>query len=124
MWFIGIQLFGPDERDAGAKPENIIYSGTFTWKKPDGSSEKISVPGHYDVSPEESMVITTTLPEDFRESTLAIRSSLQNISFYINGELRTKYDTSGHRIFGKAKTNRTDFSAINADFIYDTGCQG
>lgn len=27
MWFIGIQLFGPDERDAGAKPENIIYSG-------------------------------------------------------------------------------------------------
>lgn len=30
MWFIGIQLFGPDERDAGAKPENIIYSGTFT----------------------------------------------------------------------------------------------
>nr|WP_288708514.1 hypothetical protein [uncultured Dorea sp.] len=32
MWFIGIQLFGPDERDAGAKPENIIYSGTFTWE--------------------------------------------------------------------------------------------
>ena len=30
MWFIGIQLYGPDERDAGAKPENIIYSGTFT----------------------------------------------------------------------------------------------
>ena len=55
MWFIGIQLFGPDERDAGAKPENIIYSGTFTWEKPDGSSEKISVPGHYDVSPEERM---------------------------------------------------------------------
>lgn len=32
MWFIGIQLFGPDERDSGAKPENIIYSGTFTWE--------------------------------------------------------------------------------------------
>ena len=115
MWFIGIQLFGPDERDAEAKPENIIYSGTFTWEKSDGSSEKISVPGHYDVSPEETMVITTTLPEDFRENTLAIRSSLQDISFYINGELRTKYDTSGHRIFGKNSSSRYVFCATSPE---------
>ena len=61
------------------------------------------------------MVITTTLPEDFRESTLAIRSSLQDISFYINGELRTKYDTSGHRIFGKNSSSRYVFCATSPE---------
>ena len=41
------------------------------------------------------MTILTRLPEDYHENTLAIRSSLQSVRFYVDGELRMEYDTSG-----------------------------
>lgn len=47
------------------------------------------------------MVITTTLPENYTQSSLAIRSSLQDIRFYIDGVLRTEYSTKDHRLTGK-----------------------
>lgn len=47
------------------------------------------------------MTILTTLPLDYAENSLAIRSSLQNIRFYIDGELREEYDTSDTRLIGK-----------------------
>ena len=34
------------------------------------------------------MTILTRLPEDYHENTLAIRSSLQSVRFYVDGELR------------------------------------
>ena len=33
------------------------------------------------------MTILTRLPEDYHENTLAIRSSLQSVRFYVDGEL-------------------------------------
>ena len=47
------------------------------------------------------MTILTRLPEDYHENTLAIRSSLQSVRFYVDGELRMEYDTSGTRLVGK-----------------------
>lgn len=37
------------------------------------------------------------LPEDYHENTMAIRSSLQDVKFYINGTLRASYNTSETR---------------------------
>ena len=107
--FFAAELIYPSERSESAKLENITYQGKLTWQKPDGTQEVIKAPGSYDVGVDETMVITTRLPEDYSENTLAIRSSLQDVSFYIDGELRTKYDTVSTRPFGKNSASRYVF---------------
>ena len=75
-----------------------FYSGTFVWEKADGTSEEIKVPGRYRVPAGETMVLTTTLPDNYDETAFAIRSSLQDVKFYIGGELRAEYSTKETRI--------------------------
>ena len=50
VWFIGMQILGPDEQFFDQSGHSIIYNGTFTWKKSDGTKQNISVPGRYKVS--------------------------------------------------------------------------
>lgn len=76
-WFTYMQFFGADERRLNVNSDSMIYTGTFTWEKSDGTSEEITVPGRYDLPVGETMVLTTRLPEDYHENTMAIRSSLQ-----------------------------------------------
>ena len=80
---------------------DYVYQGQILWEKPDGSSEPITSPGKYDVAENETMVLTLQLPETYREQNLMIRSSLQDIRFYVDGKLRIEYDTSDTRIVGK-----------------------
>ena len=107
--FFAAELIYPSERSESMKLENIAYQGKLTWQKPDGTQEVIKAPGSYDVGVDETMVITTRLPEDYSENTLAIRSSLQDVSFYIDGKLRMKYDTVNTRPFGKNSASRYVF---------------
>ena len=96
IWFLVIQFTGINNHNARIQSSDITYRGTFTWIHSDGSKEQIAVPGHYNVPAKETMVITTTLPENYTQSSLAIRSSLQDIRFYIDGVLRnTQPKTSG-----------------------------
>ena len=101
IWFLVIQFTGINNHNARIQSSDITYRGTFTWIHSDGSKEQIAVPGHYNVPAKETMVITTTLPENYTQSSLAIRSSLQDIRFYIDGVLRTEYSTKDHRLTGK-----------------------
>lgn len=101
IWFLVIQFTGINNHNARIQSSDITYHGTFTWIHSDGSKEQIAVPGHYNVPAKETMVITTTLPENYTQSSLAIRSSLQDIRFYIDGVLRTEYSTKDHRLTGK-----------------------
>ena len=107
--FFAAELIYPSERSESMKLENIAYQGKLTWQKPDGTQEVIKAPGSYDVGVDETMVITTRLPEDYSENTFAIRSSLQDVSFYIDGKLRMKYDTVNTRPFGKNSASRYVF---------------
>ena len=109
VWFLILQAFGTNERDINEVSGMPVYHGSFTWQKSDGSSEKITVPGRYSVSPEDTMIITSTLPEDYDSNTLAVRSSLQNVRFYINGKLRSEYDTKDTRLAGKNSASRYVF---------------
>lgn len=45
IWFVAMEIFGANERmiDMGTDP--LIYSGSFTWQKQDGSAESVDVPG-------------------------------------------------------------------------------
>ena len=108
-WFTYMQFFGADERRLNVNSDSMIYTGTFTWEKSDGTSEEITVPGRYDLPVGETMVLTTHLPEDYHENTMAIRSSLQDVKFYINGTLRASYNTSETRLAGKNSASRYIF---------------
>ena len=108
-WFVFMQLFGADERAFDNSSSSVFYSGTFNWKKSDGTTQKISVPGTYNVPAGETMVITTILPKDFDASTIAIRSSLQDVNFYVDGSLRVQYTTRDTRLVGKNSASRYIF---------------
>ena len=108
-WFVFMQLFGTDERAFDNSSSSVFYSGTFNWKKSDGTTQKISVPGTYNVPAGETMVITTILPKDFDASTIAIRSSLQDVNFYVDGSLRVQYTTKDTRLVGKNSASRYIF---------------
>lgn len=107
--FVCAQFIYPDERNHEIIPEDLFYEGTLFWEKADGTQEQIVAPGNYEIQPGQVMVITTTLPEDYRENSIAIRGSQQNVRFYIGGELRAEYDTKDSRPFGSESASRYVF---------------
>ena len=109
-----LQFFGPGKYSDRISKSQIIYQGDFVWQKSDGSSEAIQVPGKYKVPARETMTIVTQLPDDYTESTLMIRSSLQSIVFYVGGELRAGYDTSHTRLVGKNSASSYVFCPTSA----------
>lgn len=114
-WFLFMQFFGADERAQEFNSDSVIYSGTFTWQKADGTSQEITVPGSYDVPAGETMVLTSRLPEDLSEKDIAIRSSLQDVSIYIDHTLRVTYSTKATRLAGKNSASRYIFCPVSAD---------
>ena len=108
-WFVFMQLFGANEQIYNTPSDSIVYSGTFYWNKEDGTKQKIEIPGTYEVSPGTTMVITTKLPKDYDETSFAIRSSLQDIKFYVGNSLRTQYSTKETRMAGKNSASRYIF---------------
>ena len=72
------------------------------------------MPGRYDVAAKETMVISTVLPADFDKTALAIRGSLQDVTFYVGDELREVYDTSDTRLSGKNSASRYVFCPTSA----------
>lgn len=108
-WFIIAEAVYPSERTKVSSQKSLTYHETFTWEKADGSRQKISVPGKYEVAENETMVITTKLPEDYVQTSFAIRSSLQDVKFYVDGKLRSEYNTKKTRVFGKNSASRYVF---------------
>ncbi len=114
LGFLMTQFLVPSERGITDDETHITYPGIFYWEKEDGSREKIAVPGRYDVAAKETMVISTVLPADFDKTALAIRGSLQDVTFYVGDELREVYDTSDTRPFGKNSASRYVFCPTSA----------
>ena len=81
----------------------------------DGTEQEIQVPGRCDVPAGELLVIRSVLPQDYKENTIAIRSSLENVRIYIGGELRTVYDTENTRPFGKNSASRYVFCETSGE---------
>ncbi|MGN0710669.1 MAG: hypothetical protein ACI4LO_02825, partial [Anaerovoracaceae bacterium] len=81
--FVFMELTCLPEREDEVVPGNLLYKGTVVWEKADGTKEQIAVPGNYEVEPGDTMVISTVLPDDYNQETIEIRSSQQNLRFYI-----------------------------------------
>ena len=107
--FIAAEIVYPSERAETSQEKNLIYHGTFVWEKEDGTQEKIAVPGKYEVPAGETMTIVTMFPNNYKDTSIAIRSSLQSVRFYVAGKLRTEYDTANTRPFGKDSASRYVF---------------
>ena len=114
LGFLITQFLMPSERGITDDETHITYPGIFYWEKENGSREKIAVPGRYDVAARETMTISTVLPDDFDKTALAIRGSLQDVTFYVGDELREVYDTSDTRLFGKNSASRYVFCPTSA----------
>mgnify|MGYP004725539063 FL=1 len=110
-----LQFFGPTEHNNSKTEEALLYQGEFVWEKTDGSREMIEVPGKYEVPAKTTMTIITQLPENYTESMLAIRSSLQSVRFYVDGELRAEYDTSEERVVGMNSASCYVFCPTSAE---------
>ena len=110
-----LQFFGPTEHNNSKTEDALLYQGEFVWEKTDGSREMIEVPGKYEVPAKTIMTIITQLPENYTESMLAIRSSLQSVRFYVDGELRAEYDTSEERVVGKNSASCYVFCPTSAE---------
>ena len=108
-WFCFMQLFGANEQEHDVQSHSIVYTQTFYWEKEDGSKQKINIPGKYEVKPGHTMVIHTTLPKDYNETSFAIRSSLQDVKFYVDKTLRKEYSTKDTRLAGKNSASRYIF---------------
>lgn len=117
-WFIFMQIFGADERSSDASAASVIYSGTVTWQKPDGTTQEISVPGTYKVPVGDTMVLTIQLPDDLTDTCFAIRSSLQDVDFYVGDNLRASYSTHKTRLVGKNSASRYVFCPV---YVSDAG---
>lgn len=108
-WFVFMQLFGANEQNHDVQSHSVVYTQSFYWEKEDGSKQKINLPGKYEVKPGHTMIISTTLPEDYNETSIAIRSSLQDVKFYVDNTLRTEYSTKDTRLAGKNSASRYIF---------------
>lgn len=62
LWFLATQIFGSDQSVPEISEKDMIFTGSFTWEKADGSIEPISVPGRYELPAGETMTIRTTFP--------------------------------------------------------------
>ena len=108
------QYIYPSERDTVTE-ESITFTGTFYRVLADGTEQEIQVPGRCDVPAGELLVKRSVLPQDYKENTIAIRSSLENVRIYIGGELRTVYDTENTRPFGKNSASRYVFCETSGE---------
>ena len=108
-WFMCMQLFGVNEQKQDHQSESVIYKGSFYWEKENGNVQKISIPGEYDIPSGHTMVIYTTLPKNYNKTSFAIRSSLQDVKFYVGNSLRTSYSTKNTRWAGKNSASRYVF---------------
>lgn len=64
-WFLCMQFFGANEQENDVQSQSPVYTGTFYWEKEDGSKQKINLPGSYEIKPGHTMILSTTLPEDY-----------------------------------------------------------
>lgn len=107
--FIYAENSYPSEREQNIEADELLYGESLFWEKQDGSRERITSPGNYDVEPGDTMVVISTLPDDYDKNTIALRGSVQNVRFYIDGELRSEYDTKDTRPFGSNSASRYVF---------------
>ncbi len=99
-FFILGQFIFPDERDT-LTTNCRIFETTWEQLLDDGSKIPADVPGKVSAKSGEPVTLTTTLPDEIiTGECLCFRPTWQDVSVYIDGELRLEYNTQDSRPFG------------------------
>ena len=107
-WFVVAETVYPSERIKVSRPENLTYRGTFTWEKMTEPVRRL--PFRENIRWE--WMRPWCWSRGFRMTSRrhhAIRSSLQDVRFYVDGELRSEYHTDKTRLNGKNSASRYVF---------------
>lgn len=100
FYFIGGQIFFPADAPKG-NYECEEYTGQWQRVFEDGTRQPVQIPGSCEADRNEKVVLETQLPEGIEAGKyLCFRSAKQDMNFYIDGNLRTRYSTEKTRFFG------------------------
>ena len=119
-WHIYAQITLPSEQN----PRDYEYS-TFddNWYHVLSNGDRIpfEVPGSCDIAEGETFIIEKTLPDTIKSNSwLCFRTSRQDISIYIDNELRESYTTKNTRPFGVASVSAYLYVELDTEDIGKT----
>lgn len=116
---LGYFIFGeallPSENN---NTENFCEELNTTWYQvfSDGSRKPITIPANLESENGRDSCIEATLPEEIERNRYIIyRSSKQDVEIYIDGELRTEYNTTNSRIWGETSPVRYLFVELRQE---------
>ncbi len=115
LCFFLSELLLPVEREESKAYGDIFLNTEWVWLQGEERPKQITVPGTYEVDPGYSMVIETILPANCEGKSLCIRAAQQSVKFFVDGSLRTDYNTEHSRLFGKKTASSYVFCKLSAE---------
>ena len=113
-WFIFMQIFGADERSSDTSAASVIYSGTVTWQKSDGTAQEISVPGTYKVPVGDTIVASPSSFPMILQIPAVHPFFPCRMWIFMWGNLGGIYSTHKTRLVGKNSASRYVFCPVYA----------
>ncbi len=118
LWFVIMQFTAPSERNPEDYYVTTFDDGWYHVEK-DGTRTPFQIPGSWDGEPGDTAVFEKTLNEDLpMDMWLCFKTSKQDMSVYIDGELRGNFSTKETRPFGLSSPSAYFFVNLNS---YDAG---
>jgi len=100
VFFVMGEIIMPTEDPTG-RGNCTLYEGEWDRVLPDGTKEKIEVPGQYKADRKEPVRIETVLSQNQGDMWFCMRASQQDMRVYVGEELIKEYTTEGSRLFGR-----------------------
>ena len=101
--------------DYNITADDVLYKGDFEILKSENVTEPIDLPTRVTAEPNEKVSIISTLPDDYCNDYIVVRSSQENLTVFIDGKARVIYNTEKSRPFGTQTTSRYVFCRTSAE---------
>ena len=109
MFLVIGEIVFPDERDA-VRTDCELFETEWMRVLDNGEKVPVETPGKVPAEYGEVVTLTTTLPDNvYNGETICFRTIWQDVTVYIDGELRQEYSTQNSRPFGTNSTTRYTF---------------
>ncbi len=115
VWFVVMQLTLPDDRN----PVDYFvetYNDGWYYVEKNGTRTAFEVPGEWEMEAGDTVVFEKTLAEDLpTDMWLCFKTSKQDVSVYIDGQLRGSFSTKDTRPFGISSPSAYFFVDIDSE---------
>lgn len=101
VYFAAGEIFLPPEQ-LDREAVCTRYTGEWMRVTEEGIREPVTMPGKCEADRDETVTVETVLPAEIENGRyLCFRSAKQDMSFYIDGQLKKEYSTKESRLFGR-----------------------